>query len=293
MATYETYFDATKGQLLPILYNWSDLTGGNTWASANTWEDWTNAGITSVGSTPDITYRTPIIDFGRVAFVNPLCTVQSVGDSTVKVFAANSIDSSSLLPGDPVIDGLRNQTLTGVEGRFFQFQIDVTQDSSIGAVNISSVTTTLDATQQTEYVQGDSATHSGTTAERTAPIVKQYSRIYSLTGTALYTDSGTDSAGVSGTTGESQLDPSLQYVLQGDSSAGDYVEDSYILAGGGGGGDDSEVPVVVVKDLSDASAPKYTVFTTNGTNRDHFVHLQIVGLPKMISDSEGNIVNAD
>lgn len=292
MATYQTYFDADLGQLLPVRYTWADLTGGNTWESATSWDDFTDAGLTSVGAEPDITFFTPVIDFGRIAYVNPLCTVQAVGDVNIKVYSANSIDSSSRLPGDAVITGGRNQTLTGVQGRYFQFQIDVTQDSSVGAVNISSVVTTLDATQQTEYIQGDSAGHSGTTASRVVPITKQYSVVYSLMGTALYTDSGTDSAGVSGTTGESQLDPSLQYVLQGDSSAGDYVEDSYILAGGGGGGDDSEVPVVVVKDLTSATEPKYTVFTTNGTNRDHYVHLQIVGLPKMISDAEGNIVNA-
>lgn len=278
MATYQTYFDADLGQLLPVRYTWADLTGGNTWASATSWDDFTDAGLTSVGSEPDITFFTPVIDFGRIAYVNPLCTVQAVGDVNIKVYSANSIDSSSRLPGDAVITGGRNQTLTGVQGRYFQFQIDVTQDSSVGAVNISSVVTTLDATQQTEYIQGDSAGHSGTTASRVVPITKQYSVVYSLMGAGLYTDSGTDSAGASAVTGD--------YYVEGN-----YYNDGYTEVPGGGG-DASEIPVVVVKDLTSATEPKYTVFTTNGTNRDHYVHLQIVGLPKMISDAEGNIVNA-
>ena len=95
----------------------------------------------------------------------------------------------------------------------------------------------------------------------------------SLHGTAVYTDTGIDSAGASG-------DP---YVADG------YVFDGYTVSSTG---DASEIPVVVVRSLADKANPKYAVFTTNGTNRDHYVYLHIAGLPKMVSDAEGNIVEA-
>jgi hypothetical protein len=210
----------------------------------------------------------------------------------VKVFAADQIDSSSALPGDPVVNAGQSSAVAGIRGRYFQFQVEVTAlaDSTLGEqANIQSITTVINTQTQSEIVSGHSDTHSGTTAERIVPITKTYSKILALQGTALYDGTGQDSAGGVGT-GESLLDPSLQYIEVGESDGADYVEDSYILQGGSDQADDSEIPVVVIRSLADATQPKYTVFTTNGTNRDHYVYLTVTGLPECRSDADGNIV---
>lgn len=269
MAQFETYYDPQAGRLLPVLYDWDTLTGINTWDTDYTWQDWLGGGISSTPGTPDITFRTEIIDFGRIADINPLCSVTAVGTVNIKVYVADQIDSSSLLPGDPEIEGGQSQTLSGVRGRYFQFQVDVEGTNP----SISRVVTSLKGTKQVEYIQGDSATHAGTQDERIAPITQEYSLVTSLHGTALYTDSGIDSAGATGS----------PYVDLG------YVFDGYTVSTTG---DASEIPVVVVRSLADKANPKYAVFTTNGTNRDHYVYLQVSGLPKLVSNASGNIVEA-
>jgi hypothetical protein len=261
-----SYFDPQARKLLPVLYTWDDTNDSSAnWDNATSWQDWLNTGVTET-----LTYLTPIEDFGRTADINPLCTVTASGTVNVKVFTATSIDSSSQLPGDPAITGGQSQTLNGVRARYFQFLIEVT-DPGDNSVSISRVVTTLKGTKQTEHIQGDSASHSGTTSERIVPLTQEYSKISSLIGTAEYTDAGIDSAGSVG-------DP--------------YADSDYVLSGyfDTPSTDASEIPVVIVRSLADKTQPKYAVFTTNGTNRDHYVYLQIVGLPKLISDADGNII---
>lgn len=265
-----SYYDSQQRKLLPVLYTWDDLTGINDWDSATSWHDWLGGGVSSTPGVPDLTYLTDIEDFGRVADINPLCSVTAQGTVNIKVYAATSIDSSSQLPGDPVINGGTSTVLSGVRARYFQFLIEVF-DPGDNSVSISKVTTKLKGTKQVEYIQGDSASHAGSQSERIAPLQQEYSLLTSLHGTAIYTDSGIDSAGSTG-------DP--------------YVDNGYVDVGytNTPTGDASEIPVVVVRSLADKANPKYAVFTTNGTNRDHYVYLHIAGLPKLVSDSSGNII---
>jgi len=267
------YYDPQARALFPVLYDWQSGIG--------TWDDWNvswhtgDGGFVSSVGVPDIEYYTDIIDFGRVADLNPLCSVSAVGDVNIKVYADTQIDSSSYLPGSPVINAGTSTTLSGVRARYFQFKIEVFTPlgGDPALTSISKVTTKLKGTKQVEYIQGDSATHAGSTSERIVPITQEYSLISSLHGTALYTDSGIDSAGSTG-------DP--------------YVDNGYVDVGyfNTPTGDASEIPIVVVRSLADKANPKYAVFTTNGTNRDHYVYLQIAGLPKLVSDATGNIVEA-
>ena len=288
MARFQAYFDPDSSLLKPVLYTWDDL---STWSSGTTWDDWLDNGV-SVDSQPTISFTTDIIDFGRVADINPKCEVSAIGTVNIKVHSATSIDSSSLLPGDPTINAGTNTSLTGITARFFQFTIEVTAlADSTAAIQcaLESVETNLDPTVQTEQVRGESDSHAGSTTERIVPLTKTYSMLTGLQGTAEYTGTGLDSAG--GTAdNESQLDPSLQYIEIGESDGADYVEDSYILQGGSDATDDSEIPVVVVRSLASLTQPKYSVFTTNGTNRDAFVYLTVTGLPGIRSDAKGNIV---
>ena len=291
MARFNTYFDPADRTIRPVLYAWSDL---STWSSGTTWNDWLGTGV-SLDSDVSIAVRTGIIDIGRVADVNPLCTVEAVGTVNVKVFSATSIDSSSQLPGDAVISAGQSSAVSAIRGRFFQFQVEVTAlaDSTLGEqVNISGITTNINTETQSELVTGHSDSHSGTPSERIVPLTLTYSKVLALQGTAVYTGTGEDSAGGTGT-GETQLDPSLQYMVQGDSDGADYVDDSYVLAGGSDQADASEIPVVVVRSLADATQPKYAVFTTNGTNRDAEVFLTVTGLPRCVSDADGNIVEVE
>jgi len=288
MARFDSYFDPDASLLKPVLYTWNDL---STWSSGTTWDDWLGNGV-SVDSQPTISFTTDIIDFGRVADINPKCEVSAIGTVNIKVHSATSIDSSSLLPGDPTINAGTNQSLTGITARYFQFTIEVTAlADSTAAIQcaLESVQTDLDPTVQTEHVRGESHSHSGTPSERIVPLTNTYSMLTGLQGTAEYDGTGEDSAGGTGT-GETQLDPSLQYMVQGDSDGADYVDDSYVLAGGSDQADASEIPVVVVRSLASLTQPKYAVFTTNGTNRDAFVYLTVSGLPGLRSDAKGNIV---
>lgn len=266
------YYDPNERRLKTILWAWDSIP---TWDDITlTWHLGDGGYISSIG-TPDIIYYTDIEDFGRVADINPLCTVNAIGDVVIKVYAATSIDSSSLLPGDPVIDTSDSTDPVGVRARYFQFRIEVFTPlgGDVADTSISRVVTKLKATKQTETLQGDSATHAGTVDERIVPITQNYSKISSLIGTAEYQDTGIDSAGVVG-------DP---YVDTG------YVADSYIIDATSVG-DASEIPVVIVRSLADNTQPKYAVFTTNGTNRDHYVYLQVSGLPRMQVSAQGNIV---
>lgn len=270
MAQFETYYDAQAGSLKPVLYTWDDTNDSSAnWDNATSWHNWLNVSITSTPGTPDISFTTQIVDFGRIADINPLCSVVAVGTVNIKVYVADQIDSSSQLPGDPEITGGQSQTLSGVRGRYFQFQIDIEGTNP----SISRVVSILKGTKQVEYIQGDSASHSGTTSERIAPITQEYSLITSLHGTAQYDGSGEDSAGATGS----------PYAVDG------YVTTAYFETVTGPA-EPSDIPVVIARSLADKANPKYAVFTTNGTNRDHYVYLQVSGLPKLISNAAGNIV---
>ena len=117
-----TFYNTETRRLELVKYTWADLTGLDTWETGVSWDDFTGGFVSSGGDT--IEYMTDIIDLGRVDYVNPLCTVQTNNNFSVHVYAADQIDSSSLLPGDPVIIGRQNQILQGVRGRYFQFKIN-------------------------------------------------------------------------------------------------------------------------------------------------------------------------
>lgn len=187
-----TFYNTETRRLELVKYTWADLTGSDTWETGVTWDDFTGGFVSSVGDT--IEYMTDIIDLGRIDYVNPLCTVQTNNNFSVHVYAADQIDSSSLLPGDPVIIGGQNQTLQGVQGRYFQFKIVVENDS--GDAYIAGVRTNLKSTFQQEVVNGFSGDHPGTTALRYAPIVKSYSKLLNIAGTAEPTDYNADSSTV-------------------------------------------------------------------------------------------------
>ena len=178
------YFDPQTRLYKPGLYTWDSLVL-ETWDSALTWEDYTGSYTSSVG-VPDLTYTTDIIDFGRVTWVNPLCSVQSSGTHVIKVYAAESIDSSSALPGDPVIDTSDSTArIDGVYGRYFQFVVEVFDGADS---YIRSIQTDITAEEQSESISGDSATHGGSISQRIAPITKEYSRLTAVTGNAVATD---------------------------------------------------------------------------------------------------------
>lgn len=176
------YFDPQLNVLKPELYTWDDTNDSSAnWANASTWEDWLGTYSATAGE-PDLVFTTDIIDFGRLTNINPLCTVVSSGTHVIKVFAAEQIDSSSLLPGDPVIDTSDSTVaIPGQYGRYFQFRIEVFD----GAESfIRSVTTDLNSQEQSESFVGNSNTHPGTTSMRYAPITKEYSKLTALTGNA-------------------------------------------------------------------------------------------------------------
>lgn len=176
------YFDPQLNVLKPELYTWDDTNDSSAnWANASTWEDWLGSYSATAG-VPDLVFTTEIIDFGRLTHVNPLCTVVSSGTHNIKVLAAESIDSSSLLPGVPEITVTTSgQVLPGIYARYFQFRIEVFDGADSF---IRSVTTDLNSEEQIEMVTGNSSTHGGTQAARIAPLSKSYSVITGLVGNA-------------------------------------------------------------------------------------------------------------
>lgn len=271
MAQFETYYDRADRRLRPLLYTWDDTNDsvGN-WDSANTWHNWLNETIVSTPGTPDITFRTQIIDYGRIADVNPLCEVVATGSVSVNVYVADQIDSSSQLPGAPQVVGGQSQDIEGVRGRFFQYEINVEGTNP----SISLVQTTLNGNTQTEYIQGDSATHGGTQSSRIAPITKSYSRVTNMTGSVQYDGTGFDSAGYP----DNPLYVEADYVTDG------YVETETPSL------DPSEVPLVVIRSLANREEPRYAVFSSNGAQGDAYVYLTVAGLPAIRSTELGNIV---
>jgi len=178
-------YDRETGRLIPEFYTWDDYTQWDPGADL-TW-DFLDGSYTSSLGEPDLTFTTEIIDFGRIAYINPLCTAITSGTHAIKVYAADSIDSSSALPGDAVITvSSSGQVLPAIQARYFQFVIEVFDgvDSFVRGVR-----TNLSATPQTEIIAGDSATHGGTQAARIAPLTKEYSVITGVVGNAKATGS--------------------------------------------------------------------------------------------------------
>lgn len=186
MGVITSYFDTEEQALRPVPYTWADLATNDTqWEDALSWNAYNDdsAVTTTTDSTADfIQYITPITDFGRIADVNPLCEIDTSGDGDVliEVYAADSIDSSTLLPGDPVFTTATS--LTGVRGRFFMWVIkkfDVEGDA-----RIRSVRTEIYDTLQQEAVNGNSTDFDGSIEERLAPLTKSYSKLLNLSGGA-------------------------------------------------------------------------------------------------------------
>ncbi len=189
MGVITSYFDTEEQALRPVPYTWADLATNDTqWEDALSWNAYNDdsAVTTTTDSTADfIQYITPITDFGRIADVNPLCEIDTSGDGDVQieVYAADSIDSSTLLPGDPVFTTATSGTSpVAVRGRFFMWIIkkfDVEGDA-----RIRSVRTEVFDTFQQETVNGNSTNFDGSIEERLAPLTKSYSKLLNLSGGA-------------------------------------------------------------------------------------------------------------
>ena len=198
------FFDPTTGTIKRQVYSWDDLGAGlyvaddyvvdgyvvgdassDSWGDLTDWDTGTG-GLYTLTSGDPIIFRSEIKDVGRITDVNPLCTVAATGTVNVKVFAANTIDSSSLLPGDPVITGGTGQRLYGTRARYFQFLVEVS-DTSDALAEIRSVVTELNTERQEEFVIGNSNTHAGTIDERIAPLELEYSKLIHLGGNAKQT----------------------------------------------------------------------------------------------------------
>lgn len=180
------YFDTDTRSIKRKVYEWADADGtaGNQWDDLTSWETGTGSYYTLQSGDP-LTYLTPIQDYGRIAYINPTCTADVVGDNKkIEVFVADSIDSSSQIGGEAAIEVTGpNQVLNGTYGRYYQFRISV-DDTTTQLAEIFSVRTDLSNNLQQEIVVGDSSTHSGTIAARIAPLTKEYSRIAGVVGNA-------------------------------------------------------------------------------------------------------------
>lgn len=183
-----SYFDSTDQSLKIVEYTWAELSS-ETWADYTDWQQGSvNFGsLSGIGdATPDIEYFTNIIDFGSKAWVNPLCTVDAVGDVSIKVFSSET-QPSDFITGDPGIIGGTNLSLEAIYGRYFQFKVEVFS-SSVGQAQLNKVNTTLSSRTQSEFFQESSTLHNGTSEMRYPTLANTYSKILSLNGHAKLVD---------------------------------------------------------------------------------------------------------
>jgi len=183
-----SYFDSTDQSLKIVEYTWDELST-ETWADYTDWQQGSvNFGsLSGIGdATPDIEYFTNIIDFGSKAWVNPLCTVDAVGDVNIKVFSSET-QPSDFITGDPGIDAQKNLSLSAIYGRYFQFKVEVFS-SSVGQAQLNKVNTTLSSRTQSEFFQESSTLHNGTTEMRYPTLANTYSKILAVNGHARLVD---------------------------------------------------------------------------------------------------------
>lgn len=138
------------------------------------WTEWTGNGVTIDGSTgfDDLVYTSDAIDLGSVRqFV---VSASAISNGTHSIVIKVSDDDVSYT------DKTVNDTLSG---RYVKFQVTVVNASTTAELDAFEASTFTDTIGET-FKQVDLSTLSGTTANRTLPITKNYNQILSITSNA-------------------------------------------------------------------------------------------------------------
>lgn len=263
------YFDKTEQKYYPkSVETWDSYDAsstGNDWDSFSTW-----FGTPSL----PLTFTTDINDYGLIATVNYIVSIDSNYPAYVTVKYGDTVDSSGGSIDNPsTINVSPSQTLSAVKARYFQFIISVDRDSaSLQTPYIESITTTLSQQLITRQLTSiDSSTLTGIVGLRQLTGLDGISGVLSIvtqphSSSARYVFSD-DSAGE-------------EYVSSTDSTGELYVEETL------------KIPHILVDKTVDPI--QLNIYDVNNSNTvcDTVFDAVVQGLPELSSDANGNITQA-
>lgn len=248
---------------------WSSLTGG--WDTYTDWNYTPNLPLTFTGD---------VIDTGASEFYNYVTSVSSNYPVNITVQYSDSVDSAGALVSATTINVTPNQTLSGAKGRYWQFSFSVDRDSASQDVPvIRNISHNLRNAYLTVPINNvDSSTLNGSTGQRELALDVDLSAI---TGAVIQPiipftiTAPSTSVYVNGT---------------GDYVATGYVEELYFGGSTTPGSLTGRPQVYLDKTTSPITMYIYDFDTYGKTKQiDCFFDAIVTGLPKLISDSNGNI----
>lgn len=250
--TRNGYFDKIQNRYLAdSVETWDGDSAGQLWDDFATWNQ-----------TPlsPLRFYTNVVDTGASNNYNPIVKVDASGPVSVTVYYSDTVDSAGALVTPSNFVGGQNQTLSSAKARYWQFQVDVTQQTT-ETPYIQSITTTMKSTPIEEvFVDVNTADF----ADSAGLVTFTPNRNFSTITNAFFTLQ--DSAPI--------------YVASG------YVADNYIAE------TDKTFPVVYLQSKANGrltfevrDVDTYGKTLTNAT-----CDIKIQGLPSLISDANGNIV---
>lgn len=196
-----------------------------------------------------LTYVTDSVDFGRVDFINVALELDYSGTLTLTL--QHSTDNTSFT--DVTINA--SSTISGFQARYVRFSLSIAGTDA----QVVKILARLSNETQNETFQFTTQNLEGTAGAREVALNKNYSKIVAITGAA---------------------EVSENYV------ASDYVATDYVETG---------IPLfltVVDIDATDSAgdlAPTIKLVDTSGNQQDGTVFVNVLGLPRMVSDAQKQI----
>jgi len=249
--TKNGYYDKRQNRYLAdSVETWDGDSAGQTWADFATWDQ-----------TPlsPLKFYTGIVDTGASNYYNPVVKVDASGPVNITVYYSDTVSGGALVAPSSFVGG-QSTTLSGAKARYWQFQVDVTQQ-----------------TTETPYIQSITSTMKSTPIEE----------VFTNVNTAVYEDSAglvtfTPNRNFSTITNAffTLQDTATLYMEDG------YVATNYVLEG------DKTYPVVYLQSKSGGSITFEVrdIDTYGKTLTSCVCDIKIQGLPTLVSDADGNIV---
>jgi len=250
--TKNGYYDKRQNRYLAdSVETWDGDSAGQTWADFSSWDQ-----------TPlsPLRFYTGVVDTGVSNTYNPLVKVDASGPVSITVYYSDTVDSAGALVSPSSFAAGQNQTLSGAKARYWQFQVDVTQQGT-ETPYIQSIDSVIKSTPIEEVFNNINTTN----YEDSAGLVTfTPTRNFSTITNAFFT----------------LQDSAPTYVNSG------YVADNYVQEGA------RTYPVVYLKSKANGSITFEVrdIDTYGKTLTNCTCDIKIQGLPTLVSDANGNIV---
>ena len=276
MSSGNGYFDLEAGLYkAKSIETWADFTAdstGNDWTGLSTW-----AGTPSL----PLQYTTDVVDYGSKELLNYFVTVNSNYPVNITVYYGDTVDSAGGSIDTPsTVSVTPNQNLNAIKARYFQFQISIDYEDSVGSDIDAPYLASIDYKVSRETVQRFLTDLDTSTLP--------------LGGTAYGEDRYRELSGISGISGFTTIITQVQRI------AGKYVEgttdtDYYV------GPEDSTYDLYVEERTfaqanvyvdKEPTPPRLYIYTGTGEKTDCIIDAFVTGLPGIESDANGNIVQS-